>query len=150
MAFENRVSTSFNMFELMISSHGVLTTREKINIHLNCWINEYVCVCVCFFNFIQLLTNKMNVEQHVIFEINSSLSHSRCALIICKPSPLFEDFHVLQAFAISLHSAHYGFRRFRKIISICLEYITNVYQVNTINSIQCNICWYFQFSSSFF
>lgn len=109
-----------------------------------------MCVCVCFFNFIQLLTNKMNVEQHVIFEINSSLSHSRCALIICKPSPLFEDFHVLQAFAISLHSAHYGFRRFRKIISICLEYITNVYQVNTINSIQCNICWYFQFSSSFF
>lgn len=85
-------------------------------------------MCVCFFKFIQLLTNKINVEQHVIFEINSSLSHSRCALIICKPSPLFEDFHVFQAFAVSLHSAHYGFRRFRKIISICLEYITNVYQ----------------------
>lgn len=124
----------------MISSHGELTKREKINIYLNCWeqhiqdnyilVNEWICVCVCFSNFIQLLTNKMNVEQHVIFEINSSLSHSRCALIICKPSPLFENFYVLQAFAVSLHSAHahYGFRRFRKIISICLEYITNVYQ----------------------
>lgn len=87
-----------------------------------------MCVCACFFNYIQLLTNIMNVEQHVIFEINSSLSHSRCALIICKPSPPFEDFHVFQAFAVSLHSAHYGFRRFRKIISIRLEYITNVYQ----------------------
>lgn len=44
MAFENRVSKSFNMFELIISSHGELTTREKINIHSNCIQDNYILV----------------------------------------------------------------------------------------------------------